>query len=147
MVEEDQLVIGDRVAGGSGDQYPYKEANTSGVDPWGFYIRQCTSFVAWRLNDAGIEFHNTMRGGRFSNAENWDDNARELGVKVNNKPAVGAVAQWDAGAFGHSNLGHVAYVVEVDGDRITIEEYNYEPYSFSKRSIPASQVSNFIHFR
>ncbi|GGA57983.1 hypothetical protein GCM10007416_33990 [Kroppenstedtia guangzhouensis] len=146
MVKEDGQI--QFVSGGSGaDNYPYKTANTSGADRWGFYIRQCTSFVAWRLNQAGIPFHNTMKGGRFGNAENWADNARRLGYTVNNKPAVGAVAQWNAGAFGHSGYGHVAYVTAVDGSKITIEEYNYKRFSYSRRTLPASQVSNYIHFQ
>lgn len=146
----DKMLKGGKIefaAGGSGaDKYPYKNASTSGVDAWGFYNRQCTSFVAWRLNDAGISFHNTMKGGRFSDATNWANNAKKLGYKVNNKAAVGSVAQWNAGAFGHSRYGHVAYVTAVNGSKITIEEYNYKKFSFSRRTLPASQVSNYIHF-
>lgn len=144
MVKEDGQI--QFVSGGGADKYPYKTANTSGADRWGFYIRQCTSFVAWRLNEAGISFHNTMKGGRFGNAENWADNARQLGYTVNNKPAVGAVAQWKAGNHA-SKFGHVAYVTAVDGSKITIEEYNYKRFSYSRRTLPASQVSNYIHFQ
>lgn len=140
-------LTGGTMGGSSPHKYPQKNANTAGVDPWRFYNRQCTSYVAWKLNDAGIPFHNTMKGGRFSNAENWDDNAKKLGYKVNKTPKPGAVAQWDAGAFGHSHFGHVAYVTKVEGTNITIEEYNYRPYSFSQRIIPSSLVSNYIHFQ
>ncbi|SMO89164.1 CHAP domain-containing protein [Melghirimyces algeriensis] len=126
--------------------YPYKYASTSGVDPWGFYIRQCTSFVAWRLNQQGVRFTNTMRGGRFGNAGNWDDNARALGIRVDKRPAVGAVAQFNPGVGGASSVyGHVAFVTAVHGSTITIEEYNHRPYAFSRRVIPVSSVSNFIH--
>lgn len=128
-------------------KYPYKNASTSGVDAWKFYNRQCTSFVAWRLNDAGIKFSNYMKGGHFGNAENWARNAKKLGYKVNKTPKPGAVAQWDAFAFGHSGWGHVAYVTEIKGGKVTIEEYNYKKYNFSRREIPASQVSNYIHFK
>lgn len=128
-------------------KYPYKHASPSGVDRWAFYNRQCTSFVAWRLNDMGVKFHNHMKGGRFSHAKKWADNARRLGYKVNKTAKPGAVAQWDAGAYGHSQWGHVAFVVDVKGDQITIEEYNRKPYAFSSRTIPASQVSNYIHFK
>lgn len=139
--------VGTALSTSKATAYPYKNASTSGVDPWAFYIRQCTSFVAWRLNDAGIQFHNHMKGGHFGNAGNWAKNARKLGFTVNKKPAPGAVAQWNAGAFGHSSFGHVAYVTEVKGDQITIEEYNYRPFSFSRRTIPANRVSNYIHFK
>ncbi|OYD08390.1 CHAP domain-containing protein [Paludifilum halophilum] len=130
----------------SASLYPFKYASTAGVDAWGFYNRQCTSFVAWRMNQRGINFTNTMRGGRWGNATNWDDNARALGYRVDQSPSVGAIAQWNAGVGGASSAyGHVAYVTGVNGSMVTIEEYNHKPYSFSKRTIPASQVSNFIH--
>ncbi|WP_380164771.1 CHAP domain-containing protein [Kroppenstedtia sanguinis] len=126
--------------------YPYKYASVAGVDPWGFYNRQCTSFVAWRINQRGYHFTNHMRGGHFGNATNWANNARRIGMRVNNQPAVGAVAQFNAGASGASGtFGHVAYVTAVNGSAITIEEYNYQRYAFSKRTIPAGSVSNYIH--
>lgn len=148
LVEDGQIqLVESSVKGSKHSRYPYKNANTAGVDSWGFYNRQCTSFVAWRLNDVGIPFHNTMKNGRFGNAENWARNAKKLGYTVNKKAKPGAVAQWDSGAFGHSGYGHVAYVTKVEGPNITIEEYNYRPYSFSTRTIPSSQVSNYIHFK
>ncbi|SDW46436.1 CHAP domain-containing protein [Marininema mesophilum] len=126
--------------------YPFKYASTSGVDAWGFYNRQCTSFVAWRMNQHGKKFSNMMRGGRWGDATNWDNNASNLGYSVNRTPKVGAIAQWDAGDNA-SRFGHVAFVKEVKGSKITIEEYNYNPrYGFSTRTIPASSVGNFIHF-
>ncbi|PTX50346.1 CHAP domain-containing protein [Melghirimyces profundicolus] len=127
--------------------YPLKNASTSGVDPWGFYNRQCTSFVAWRLNRDGIDFSNTMKGGKFGNASNWDDNARKIGYAVNDTPTVGSVAQWNPGAGGAGSAGHVAYVTAVNGSQVTVEEYNWEvDHGFSKRTVDASEVSNFIHF-
>ncbi|SDW95818.1 Surface antigen [Marininema mesophilum] len=132
----------------SASLYPYKYASTSGVDPWQFYNRQCTSFVAWRMNQHGLKFDNNMQGGHFGNAENWDENARSIGMTVNNKPAVGAIAQFDPGVGGAGSIGHVAYVTEVKGSSVEVEEYNLEtPYGFGKRVIPASSVSNFIHVR
>lgn len=129
------------------DRYPYKNGRPNQVDKWAFFSKQCTSYVAWKLNAVGVPFHNLMGGGRFGDAGNWANNARRLGYKVNHTPAVGAVAQWEPGAFGHSRWGHVAYVTKVEGGMIEIEEYNYKPYQFSKRRIPASQVSNYIHFK
>ncbi len=136
-----------------GDDYPYKNhpnANytSSGADPWQFYHRECTSFVAWRLNQDGIEFHNYYGGPRWSNADLWDNVAASLqannpglGVRVNKTPARGAVAQW--------NWMHVAYVSAVHNDgTITIEEYNYPSGGlFGTRRISAAAVDNYIHFR
>lgn len=56
------------------DDYPAKLKNARQdalVDPWLFYNRQCTSFVAWRLNnDNGVDFDNYYGGIRWSNASN-----------------------------------------------------------------------------
>ncbi|MFC4075748.1 CHAP domain-containing protein [Salinithrix halophila] len=126
--------------------YPFKFASTAGVDPWGFFNRQCTSFVAWRMNQHGQKFSNTMRGGHFGNAENWDDNARAIGMSVNQSPSVGAIAQFDPGASNAGSVGHVAYVTDVNGSTVSIEEYNMDtPLGYGKRTLPVSGVSNFIH--
>jgi len=54
------------------DDYPSRLKNApqdSLVDPWQFYNRECTSFVAWRLNhDAGIAFHNMYKGHHWGDA-------------------------------------------------------------------------------
>ncbi len=130
------------------DDYPYPSANVNGVDPWGFYYRQCTSFVAWRMNrDAGAgSFYNTMGGGRWGNAYEWAANAEYLGYTVDHTPAVGAIAWWSQTAI-EGGYGHVAYVESVNGDgSVTVEEYNVTPYAYSRRTIPASSISGFIHF-
>ena len=53
-------------------------------DPWGFALRNCTSFVAWRLRTTNgmTDFSNHLAGGSFGNAEHWDDNALALGYLV-----------------------------------------------------------------
>ena len=91
-------------------------------DPWGFALRNCTSFVAWRLREANgfADFNNHMDGGSYGNAENWDDNAEALGYLVDDVPAVGAVAQTDDG-----RVGHVTWVQSVGDGTVTVEEYNY----------------------
>src|SRR5690349_5750841 len=65
------------------DDYPSNlktATQDSVVDPWGFYNRECVSFVAWRLNnDDGLAFSNNMGGGHFGNAYQWKDNAVALG--------------------------------------------------------------------
>ena len=110
-------------AGAIGDDYPANlkaAAKDALVDSWNFYNRECTSFCAWRLNSAnGIGFTNYYGNVRWGNANHWDDAARSLGIAVNSTPAVGAIAQTDAGTY-----GHVAWVAEVNGNLITIEEYN-----------------------
>lgn len=132
-----------------GNDYPYAGSSMSGADPWNFYNRQCTSFAAWRVNQNGTEFHNYFGGPRWGDAHNWDNAARSIGMTVNLTPKRGAVAQWEAGAYGASSAGHVAYVAAVHNDgTVTIEEYNWSTYGgYGTRRISATSVSNYIHFR
>ena len=132
-----------------GNEYPYAGWSMSGVDPWNFYNRQCTSFAAWRLNQNGTEFHNYYGGPRWSHAYNWDDAAASAGVLVNGTPRRGAIAQWEGNAYGASSYGHVAYVAAVHNDgTITVEEYNWATAGgYGTRRISASSVSHYIHFR
>lgn len=141
------------IIGDSG--YPYRNGNPSEPDQWGFYQRWCTSYVAWRLNNAGYYFHNTKSHGvRWSDAKNWDDVARGLGIPVDNNPSPGAVAVWNPGQPGYGGtMGHVAFVSEVNGNQITIEEYNwkgpinnYQKFSYNRRTITKDTPSCFIHF-
>src|SRR6516162_4416653 len=69
-----------------GDDYPYKNSQPDfdGGDRWGFYARECTSFVAWRINQLGVNFSNHMKGpngtaGTFGDGYTWAANARALG--------------------------------------------------------------------
>lgn len=127
-----------------GDDYPANlrsAAKDALVDPWNFFNRECTSFVAWRLNHTnGVGFHNYYLGPHWGNAENWGAAARAAGLTVNSTPAVGAVAWWSS--------NHVAWVAEVNGSSITIEEYNYNYNgNYNRRTIAASSVSGFIHIK
>ena len=133
------------------DDYPYRTATPDTPDKWGFLCRECTSFVAWRLNQRGIKF--TNRG--FGHAYNWAEAARGLGYRVDHSPAIGAVAHFDPGVSFAGPRGHVAYVAEMNGDSITVEEYNFGykspddaghfAYHHPQRILHPSQVSNFIH--
>lgn len=117
-----------------GDDYPYKVGWQ--VDPWGLYTRQCTSFVAYRLS--------TVNGftlpRAYGNADVWGTRARSEGYRVDMNPALGAVAWW--------NSMHVAWVTAIDGDRVEIEEYNYNySESYHRRWISKNSVSGYIHFK
>mgnify|MGYP003385538327 CR=1 FL=1 len=149
---------------GSND-YPYQTASTCNtscvVDPWQFYERECTSFVAWRLNnDNNVAFSNNMRGpnqvvGHFGNAETWSANAVQIGYTSNSSPAPGAVAWYAANYHGAGSVGHVAYVDTVNQDgSITVEEYNAQAvpndHSYRVRTILANSStwpSGFIHVK
>lgn len=120
------------------------------VDPWYFYNRECTSFVAWRLtHDNRLPFSNSWGGVHWGNAYQWAAAARALGFPVNTTPSVGAVAWWNAGSAS-SSLGHVAWVAQVYSDHsILIEEYNYvSPGNYSQRRLwPGTYTwpTDFLH--
>ncbi|WP_210650275.1 CHAP domain-containing protein [Nocardioides sp. SYSU D00065] len=111
-------------------------------DPWGFVLRNCTSFVAWRLQERNrmAGFSNHFGGEHWGNAENWDDVARRLGYRVDSVPAIGAVAQSDAG-----RVGHVAWVSAIGRGTVTIEEYNHAtPGGYGVRTVPVGEF-RYLH--
>jgi surface antigen len=107
--------------------YPYRNppACTDGgacvADKWYFYRGQCTSWVAYRLNQLnGFAFSNYYGGkGRWGNADNWGPQARRLGITVSKTPAAGSIAWYSS--------GHVAYVEQVNSaTSVVISEMNYD---------------------
>ena len=131
-----------------GDDYPSSwKYGGFGVDPWTMYWRQCTSFAAYRLSNTNG--FNLPVG--YGNAITWGSIARANGYRVDMNPAVGSIAWFSAGVNGAGHMGHVAWVADVQGDQVTIEEYNYDvgqgPEKYHKRSFHKSQVSGYIHFK
>ena len=110
-------------------------------DPWGFVLRNCTSFVAWRLRErGGADFGNSFRGRHWGDARDWDEAARALGIRVDHVPAIGAVAQSDAGS-----AGHVAWVSAIGRGTVTIEEYNHAtPGGYGTRTVPVTDF-RYLH--
>ncbi|ONI83009.1 hypothetical protein ALI144C_18370 [Actinosynnema sp. ALI-1.44] len=137
------------------DDYPYRgQADT--VDRWRMYAGQCTSWVAWRMEQLAGYFHNNgwRNGiqGYWGNAHLWNDNAVRLGYRVDRTPEVGAIAHWEASAGGASDLGHVAYITAVnstaaDGTTVTVQEYNWSvDRGFGTREVPLAAISTVIHY-
>ena len=130
-----------------GDDYPTKYKNyalDAVVDEWNFYNRECTSFAAWRLNSQnGVAFHNYYANVHWGNAKNWGNAAQSVGITVNNSPSVGSIWWSSAGTY-----GHVAWVAEVNGDQVTIEEYNYGyAGNYGTRILSASSATGYIHIK
>ena len=140
--------------GTPGGSYPLAGGHGPALDPWGFVARQCTSYAAWYLNDHGVPFGLLTRGpggeGLFTSADSWDDAADAAGFPVLPTPAVGSIAQWDAGErspaapagadAAHGTLtvagsyGHVAVVRSVFPDgSVLIGEYDGGDSSFHQR--------------
>jgi surface antigen len=116
--------------------------NGSYGDPWGFALRNCTSFVAWRLRmtNGFDDFENHFGGVHWGNAENWDEAARALGYLVDDVPALGAVAQTDDG-----RVGHVAWVSAIGEGTVTVEEYNHSVAGgYGVRTVPTSDF-RYLH--
>ena len=142
------LATGDSVyaySGGNGsiargDDYPahYKNGSQE-IDKWRMYSRQCTSFAAYRLSNVnGFEIP-----AAYGNANEWGYRARREGYRVDSEPAIGSIAWSTAGTY-----GHVAWVSNVMGDQIEIEEYNYGiRESYNKRVVKKNTMTGFIHFK
>jgi len=126
----------------AGDDYPYRAL--SGLSPLRYVARQCTDFVAWRINrDAGstsapykYDWANmTPNGG---SASQWASAWRSHGWKTSNTPVVGAVAWF--------NGNHVAYVKSISGGNVNLEEYNWNgSASYHTRTIPSGDVALFLY--
>lgn len=122
-----------------GDDYAYKnKSKDSGVDPWGYFYRECVSFVASRLKNLGVS------ASLFSHLGNGADwvNAK---VPHSKTPKAGDVAVYGAGSeFGN----HVAMVTGVQGDKISGEEYNWsgdgQYHTYNGRK--ASGATTFLDF-
>lgn len=72
----------------------------------------------------------------WGNANTWDDFATAQGWRVTNQPRRGAIAQTDTGYY-----GHVAVVLDVNGDSVYIEEQNY--IGWNRVSFRWSPISEF----
>ena len=124
--------------------YPYPDAPqcTSGSDicvddRWGFDQGQCTSWVAYRLNELnGITFQSAKDGKRvWGSAIDWRTDAEQQGYTVNHMPALGSVAWY--------SIGHVAYVEQVlSPTSIVISEMNYD-YKNGFRLITVTTTSGY----
>ena len=121
-------------AGAIGDDYQFKDrAADSGADPWGYFFKECVSFVASRLANQGVN------PSLFGNGNMWL-NAR---VPRSSTPRPGMVA-----VYAKNGQNHVSTVSGVSGDTFSGEEYNYGGshayHAFSGR--PISQADTFLDF-
>lgn len=144
-----------------GDDYPYSGGAIDAPNiETNFSTRECTDFVAHCLRTRNkVSFTNQYANlGRWGHAGDWIDSgnsslAQAAGVVVDNTPAVGAVACWNKAAMGN-DTGHVAWVVSVNGNDVTIEEYNaatadngWTSYIWGRRTISSSNPTAYIHIK
>ena len=94
-------------------QYSGYSENLSGR---GYYYRNCTDYVAWKLQSLGVPEDKTPGLG---NGGSWYTRAQVKGLPTGTTAAAGAAAVQPG------SPGHVAYVESVNTDgTITVSEYN-----------------------
>lgn len=138
------------------DDYPWANQVEAPNPVTGMYYVNCTDFALWRLNQqVGATDPNSPKytNGNFAsvplgNGGEWATAWRAKGWPADNTPEVGAMAHFAPGAVGASQqYGHIAVVQAVNDDgTVTIEEYNgATPYKYSTRTVPADQVTTYLH--
>ena len=81
-----------------------------------------------------------MVGGR-GNANQWDDNARAMGLTVDNNPTPGSIAVSNSGFYGHT-----MYVEAVNGNQIYVQQYNQQLNGQYSEGWRYTTGLVFIHF-
>lgn len=147
-----------------GNSYPWDglapPPGVYNVDPLNFYYGECTSYSAWKVNEAmggtatNIVFDNGTGGHIKGNGGQWRTAWEALGWQVSNTPKVDSVAFWAPfGGAGIGEAGHVGWVDEITADgKVIISEYNnsfYGPpgHEYSRRpiAIDPSEVNAFLY--
>lgn len=125
--------------GAKGDDYRFKDkAKDVGADPWGYFYRECVSFVASRLANLGV---NSSLFSYLGNGNQW------ISAKVPHlsRPKPGTVAVYTGGPV---SSNHVDFVTAVHGDTYDGEEYNYggngQYHQYAGRHI--SNAATFLDF-
>jgi surface antigen len=111
---------------------------------WRMYAgHNCTNYVAYRLGRDGVPEPSYLLG----NANTWASRAKAHGVRVDNKPEVGAVGAWPG-------RNHVVYVEEVASGYLITSEDNYPGYypkgMYRKIRVSVGESAyptQFIHFK
>jgi len=125
---------------GKSEGWPGRKYGAGYASSNSYGYHNCTLYAAYRISMNGVG-----DPGWSGNANEWDDKARAAGTPVDTNPAVGAVAQWNGGSF-----GHVGYVERVTSEGIEITDDNYGLNTTDRWFIArgtSSWPDWFIHFR
>ncbi|HSH31351.1 MAG TPA: CHAP domain-containing protein, partial [Candidatus Saccharimonadales bacterium] len=131
-----------RVSSGGSGGYPAVWRNApqnAYVDDWGFYSRQCTSFVAWWRAAHGYRQPAWGRMG-YADAKTWGNWARASGFRVDRTPEVGAIGVYTSGTY-----GHVMIVIGVLGNSVRVANYNADFQGNYSEDIWPTASLEFIH--
>lgn len=125
--------------GAKGDDYRFKDkAKDAGVDPWGYYYRECVSFIASRLANLGV---NPSLFSHLGDGRMWVS-AR---VPHLSRPKPGVVSVYTGGPV---SSNHVDFVTAVHGDTYDGEDYNYNSdgkyHQFTGRHV--KNAATFLDF-
>ncbi|HLW03053.1 MAG TPA: CHAP domain-containing protein [Ktedonobacterales bacterium] len=99
--------------------YTYNGTTYGVSDPWHYALRNCTSYVAWKITQM---FPNVSFPTNLGDANTWVKYAQQYNFGTvypssNYGPQVGDIAVW-------TTADHVAYVGDVSNGRVTMYEYN-----------------------
>ncbi len=166
------LLEGDVNKGGYPSYYANSYQDTV-VDAWGMYNRECVSYTAWKVHQAHVNNPSQYRydmpyWGGIGNAWQWafsgyvknsngaqafyntnvwhETNTSTYGIPSGTTPKVGSVAVMNG------EYGHVAWVEAVNGDKITISQYNwYLPNNggwgqYSEMVVDSNIFQKYIYF-
>jgi surface antigen len=111
------VTAGDPSRGGYPNSW-YNAPQDSLIDTWGMYNRECVSYTAWKVNQAGKYM---PYWGGSGNANEWPGNARAANIPTGSEPRVHSVAISMAGGFGHA-----MWVESVSGSMIHVSQMNYD---------------------
>lgn len=125
------------------DDYPWPNAPQDALSPLRYSYRDCTDFVAWRINrDAGVTsapwkwtWGNLRWQGAGGNGDaiGWRGDWIKYGRDVDITPVAGCIGWYNTGTYGHVN-----YVQSVQANgTIHVEEYNWSPnrQAYGQRTI------------
>ena len=106
--------VNDYQCDGHGPPFSCDSVGDSYVDSCG----QCTSFVNWRLAQAGLP-------GLSGNASNFGNSGRAMGWPVDQTPTADSIFVFPPGCYGAGAEGHTGVVLDVSGSTIHVEQYNF----------------------
>jgi len=112
-----------------------------GVDPWGFYYRQCTSYAAWRR----ANLNRPIQAWGFlgpADAKEWPKWAKQFNVRVDDQPEVGAIGVYPAGEYGHVM---VVEAIVSNGKQVLVSEFNANWDGRYSQSLWPVSALVFIH--
>lgn len=137
-------------------EYPWNNSNCSmwgylstggadgnGGDGHGYGCRQCASYVAWKIAKV------TGRYYSWGNAVNFTASAVAAGYEEG-APRAGSIAVMDPAKAGQG-YGHVAWVEAVNGNTVTISQYNYNYGAgygmYSMMNLSVNSFDHYIHIK